>query len=503
MKCLKQLSIFPFYLLLIGFVLFSGCKRDAPLPKVDGMRSVAFRISGFETSVSPLSGREVGSEKIAWKGADLMALKNIEPDLEPQFLYYWSFNDETLAPDIAVDEVGAGISFEAAAEQPLYYAGFAFGPFAAGQAMSLRGASSMEVSLPLTGVPALESFAFDISSSDTGPKDFLLSYSTDGGTTYEALSATNQFENMGSQSRNTYSVDLSGFSEMVGAAVLKLKFEFLAGNRDEASDYNPTQGTVRFDNIRLSGVYNAEGGGGNHSAPSTLQYYVFSQEDGSMVQQRQMPMSELQDGLLEVRLENGIYDVLFVAYRSDKGVLLPQNLTNASQLYLGQHFDDPEAVIYSLLMESIEVDDQDTQESAVLKRCYSLVEFNFTDHPSDLLTVKEIVLKRLHEDFFYTPFGIPENIPMSNAQSITFGNVSALIEFNQFLGQLTDLEQVSYELIAYGEDGEVLNTVAVSHQIPNNVRLVFTGRLLGDIGRINGFDIAIGTDWDDTVEGSF
>src|SRR5690606_23503582 len=299
----------------------------------------------------------------------------IEPSTEPQYLYYWSFNSGDLEPDVAVDEVAARISFVGNDLEPDYVAGFGLAPIEPGKALNIKGAQSLEINLPMANIESVTTFDFDITSSGTGPKDFSLSFSVDDGATFEVVSAANPF---GTTSRDRYSFDLSVYPHVLGAATLKLRFEFFPGDRGEGVGYDEARGTVKLDNIRLSGVYNAETG--NQDAPSALHYYIFSTEDGSVVQQQQLSMDALGDGgALDVKLADGNYDVLFVAYRSDKGMLLREHLTNANEFYLGQHFDDYQAVTYAALLEGMVVDETHVEEAVTLNRCYSLVEFDFTD----------------------------------------------------------------------------------------------------------------------------
>ncbi|MFC3198682.1 hypothetical protein ACFOET_13735 [Parapedobacter deserti] len=504
MKPLTHLTVFG----ILPTLLLSACKRDIPIPPINTEHTVTFRVSGFDAKISPLGDVQSRSRLHAASGGGTQAVKGIEPSLEPQHLYYWSFNEETLEPDIAVDEVGAGITFEASNTALDFGAGFGLSPFPAGRALRLVGARSITVSLPMGAIESLTNFEFDVSSSNTGPKDFILSYSADGGATYEILSLTNQFENMGSQSRNRYMFDVSGLLESSANNSLKLKFEFLSGDRAGAGDYNENAGVVLLDNIRLSGVFNTEVEPGDPLVPSKLHYYIFSSADGGLVSQKEMSLADLgDDGSLEVKLAEGQYDVVFVAYRSDKGILLPETMTNANAFYFGQHFDDYKAVTYAALLHGVEVDGTDREAAATLHRCYSLVEFDFTDLADDLQAVKKIVVTKDHDHYLYTPFGFPASSPISDAQSITFTGFTNRddyrIALHQFFGLLEHTYGVNYVLTAYGNDEEILNTLTISQDIRNNVRLRLTGRLLGNTGAINGFAIELQTAWDETLTDEF
>src|SRR5690606_36560288 len=402
-----------------------------------------------------------------------------------------------------VDGAGAGISFEASSYG--FINGRKSDPFEAGRALTITGASSLVITLPVAAVTYLTDLSFDIKSSDTGPKDFSLWYSVDGGTTYEEWSASNQFEKTKNSQWNEYTFGAGDFPEFTESEVLKVKLVFLPGNRGDGSEYNESRGVVHLDNVRLYGVYNEDAGG--VTTPSTLRYYIFSSEDGSVVQERELEMSTLgEGGALDVKLADGSYDVLFVAYHSDKGVVLPEELTNANEFYFAQRFDDYRAVTYAASLESVVVDEANVEEAVRLRRCYSLVEFDFTDSEADLRRVKRLEIARLHKDFLYTPFGSTAGEADLGADRIQFRDfnyVEENIVLHQFFGLIDVGGNISYELTAYGEGDVVLNTVTISENIRNNVWLRLRGKLLGESGAINGFSVALDTIWDELLDGQF
>src|SRR5690606_28736659 len=161
MKTLKHLPSQLLCFTLWTSCLLSGCKRDIPpLPTDELMRSVTFKLEGFEGETTPMDGSQ-GTARLAVSGTagkGMQALLNLEPGVEPQYLYYWSFNNEDLAPFIAVDEVGARITFDVEAE---FAAGFSFDTVGAGRALSLVGAQELEISVPLGAVESLTTFDFD------------------------------------------------------------------------------------------------------------------------------------------------------------------------------------------------------------------------------------------------------------------------------------------------------------------------------------------------------
>jgi len=487
-----------------GLFLLVGCHRDVPMPllETDDVRNIVFKLSGFESKITPLSARDI-KEMMGLADVGMQALHNIVPGPELQYLYYWSFNEKSLEPDIAVDEESVGVESDVDLK---FGSGFSLDPYEAGDALSITGAETVEITLPVKGISSFADFSFDMSSSNTGPKDFLLSYSIDGGSSYEVLADNNQFDKMGAQARNGYSFDISIFPQFIGIEVLKLKVDFLPGNREGAGDYNESTGVVRLDNIRLSGIYNgAPEAETSLSMPSTLRYYVFSSDDGRVIAQEELPLNELtEDGLLKIKIPQGTYDILFLAYRSEGSLLLPENLANAKEFYFGQDFDDYQAVTYASLKRNFEVGSSNVAESAILTRCFSLVAFDFTDLWPDLREVKKIDITRQHEDYLYTPYGEPIELPMSDRHTLTFDKLATeenyQLTFHQFLGMSDDVQNVSYELTAYGIDEEKLNTVSVSADIQNNMQLRFRGRLLGNLDR---FSLEIHSDWEETVERDF
>ncbi len=505
MKPLHNLYLYS----LPSLIFFSiSCKRDIPpLPVAHAdLRSVTFTVSGFESEVTPFPTRLASTHSVPVNDSEIHALGTVEPSPEPQHLYYWSFNEETLEPDLAVDGTSVELAIEANAAGPDFVNGYARTPFEAGRALSIKGARSLLIHLPMAAIESLTDFSFDIKSSDTGPKDFSLSYSTDGGMSYEEVSASNPFEKTKSTQWNQYTFDIHDFAVFGDSETLTFKMDFLEGDRGEGSGYNESSGTVHLDNLRFSGIYNAGSGDETDtSMPSRLRYYVFSSEDGALVEQRELAMAELgEDGSMTIKLPEGMYDVLILAYRSGGGLQIPDNVTNANAFYFGQDFNDHRAATYAWLWEEFEVGDTDVSEPAVLTRCFSAVEFDFTDFVADLASVDRIDITRLHPNYVYTPFGEPTQLPDTEITSMTFLSTELTeghrLAFHQFLGMPSEPREVRYRVTAYGEGNEELNTVVVNERVMNNVQLVFRGHLLGELSR---FAISVDPHWGDIIEHGF
>src|SRR5690606_3425773 len=122
------------FTLLTGFLL-SGCKRDIPPLPTDELRNVTFKLEGFEAETMPLGGPQAAIPMaLDVPGKTVQALLYIELSPELLYLYYWSFNSEDLKPDVAVDEVRAGITFESSSAESDFVNGHVLAPFEAGRA---------------------------------------------------------------------------------------------------------------------------------------------------------------------------------------------------------------------------------------------------------------------------------------------------------------------------------------------------------------------------------
>lgn len=414
---------------------------------------------------------------------------------------------------MALNPSGATLTFDAAGTEPTFpNSDFALDDYPGGRAYSLRGPRSLVISLPLAGIDSLEAIGFDLGSSGTGPKAFALSFSA-GGQPYQSIADSVVFEALGDQALNRYDLDLSAYN-FPASGVLHLRLDFLPGPRPVRRDddgvetpvaYNPTAGTVRIDNIRIIG--SGSSGAAPDSLPDRLRYLIFSAADGRLVQQRELAVADLAaDGLIDAELPTGTYDAVFVAYRTDQGILLPDEPENADGFYFGQRFDDHRAVTYAVRLDDVPVDGTDREVPALLERCYSLVEFRFTDDPEALRRIDRIEVTRDMDDYLYVPFGMPGAVPMPDVRSVSFdgfGDSGAdRVALHQFLGRAESPLPVAYTLTAYDRNGQVLRAISLTQEITANVYLRLTGRLLGDAPS-GGFAVEFEREWDEVLDRTF
>src|SRR5690606_16144487 len=129
------------------------------------------------------------------------------------------------------------------------------------------------------------SFCFDAVSSNTGPKNFEIYYSTDKSDIETLLPFDCQFTDFGPNKLHRFRFAFSDELDIAVHDMLRIKIVPVGGDRTgHPHDYNPTAGTMRLDNIRLAGVYHPDepGGGTGPEAPavSKLHYFIFDSNGG-------------------------------------------------------------------------------------------------------------------------------------------------------------------------------------------------------------------------------
>jgi len=497
------LKILPFILGLFP-LLFSSCEKAVPdlpaRPEETELQTITFKLNGFTTAINPLeTSSKMSSDKQS--SFSSLASKGLNPSTEEQFLYFWSFNEDNLVPDIAVNTSLAALTFTAASAEPSYTSGYGLSPYPAGKCLSLKGAKSILIQMPLSTIEQLTTLAFDIGSSDTGPKNFQISYSTDGGEHFTLLSDNNPMP----IDRNRYSFDLSIINPAAYNNQFLIKIEPFEGDRGEGKPYNEATGTLKLDNIRLSGIYNMPGD--DTEVPkeiSKIHYYVFDADNHTLAATGTIPLNTTEPEL-SIKLSVGNYYASVFSNVSTKELLLPATVENASTLYLANAFENHKALIFGTNIPAFEVKNS-VEREVLLKRYFSQVKFDFTDE-EDLSFIHKIVFKPTHTPFVYSPFATSTSDMITDESVITiqpsFSQEHKSISFNQFMGDLAQPATVGYVVDVYGADSELLRTFEVNSTIKNNVQLTFTGNLLTDVDKPNNFQIKWNQEWDDELTETF
>ncbi|WP_134089597.1 hypothetical protein [Olivibacter sp. XZL3] len=491
-------------------VLFIRCEKPAPEPESqideEALHTVTLKLKGFTKRITPLADQSAmnSSRLMTTSSSNRMSTSASESGPEEQHLYFWSFNNDDLVPEIAVGSAAPSLSFQAVDTSPSFTAGFGLSPYPAGKALSLRGLQALVITMPLSGVSQITTLAFDVASSGTGPKNFRIYSSTDDGTTYRPLSEDNQFSNTKDNTRNSYEFDLSQLGA-VQAERLTIKIEPFEGERGEANDYDQNRGTFKLDNFRLSGLYNAEHAEEPTDDISKIQYFIFNANDHTFAAQGNTTFDPSTDGIdLSFKLPRGTYYGFITSNVSKAALVLPPRIAQASDLYISNSFANHQALIFGAQIPHLEIDNH-IEVDAVLKRYFSEIRFEFTDG-YDLSEVHKIRISPEHEDFLYAPFNAQTTERQAASTLVlhpSFDSSNKSLSFHQFIGDVSDPVHIGYVVDVYNENDELLRTFTVTASIKNNVQLLFKGELLTDVDRNNQFQIEWNQLWDESLTQTF
>ncbi|MBL1410603.1 hypothetical protein [Sphingobacterium faecale] len=479
-----------FYFIILLAV--AACKKEGSVDdQNENLQAVQFKISGFtsESIVLKSSSPPIGTQSA-----------NPVSNYVEGYLYFWSFNDSSLVPDIAYqDENVPSITYLKGTgtdeKTPNSVgSGAKYLDYAAGRAISCDGPSEILVKIPIQGADQITEFGFHAGSSTTGPKDFELYYSVDEGETYEILQVENQFGETKSTAWNDYNYQLS--DKNITGSYLWFKFLPKEGIRGEGSAYNSTSGTLRFDNIRLVGMSSSSGGGG---AINKLHYYLFHKTKPEVVVTGTIDYEEASS--LKLNVPEGKYSICFVSNTSNRDLILPSNPT-LSNFYVGNYFSNANADIFGYYGE-LEVNGE-TDHEVKLRRLFSQIKLEFTD-ASDLSVISKIRISQQHESFFFAPFLSNMTNPIldqSDVEVVGDFQQNKQLVFNQFMGEQTLAVPIKYSISLLGTNG-VLRTFQLQSTLKQNMQLVFRGNLLVDVDPIGTFQIRRDMDWDGDQEATF
>ncbi|TCV20751.1 hypothetical protein EDC17_100194 [Sphingobacterium alimentarium] len=126
---------------------------------------------------------------------------------------FWSFNNETLTPDIKYSNyANPSITVNNGIVPTSFGAGFVYEEYAAGKAVNFLGPREILIKFPIKEVLSIKRLGFDVTGSATGPKDFELYYSLDEGDNYQTIELVNQFVNVAANSKSSFTYDLESLN---------------------------------------------------------------------------------------------------------------------------------------------------------------------------------------------------------------------------------------------------------------------------------------------------
>ncbi len=465
---------------LIILIFTASCKKSIFLDDRNDKHTVIFNLSGFSAS-------QIELPKISSK----LASNQLSPlqSYHEGNLYYWSFNNEEIVPDIKYQSLSLpGFTYnDNVVPDRFVNSTYTYETYAAGKALTITGPRELIFKMPIKNIPQLKHFGFDIGSSNGGPKTFDFFYSLDNGVSFIDAVLNNQFSSFGANVKQSYNFDLENLEiETVDEIIFKLVFS--AGDRGTSGDYNASSGTIRLDNVFLKGLIPFVE---NIHAVNEAHYYFFNRltnklTSGTIPFERQ--------AMLALDLEFGQYDYFIVSNNSAEELIIPEEVTKNS-LSLSNYFRNSKAEIFGHVGELL-VDEPSTT-NLTLGRLYSQIKIEFTD-PVSLSHIQRIVVKQKHQPFQYFPFLTSSNSSIVDASTIVFSedfDANKQVVFNQFMGKLLTAKALSYTIEVYSAD-EIIRSFDLGSTLMNNMQLVFRGNLLVNTTAYEDFDIIRNENWD-------
>lgn len=487
MKKLTNIIRFDFFFLSIMIYAVSCKKYADPQDDVKESYAVAVRFKEFEEATRPLSSSLRSNVAMNNRSATSINANTAQEG----YMYYWSFNQGSLQPDM-FSSTGTSITYNQGTVPSGFGTGWSFESYAAGQALSITGASEITVKLPLSGVTSVTALGFDIGSSGTGAKNFTLSYSQDG-QRFTVLSDDNQFTNTNTaQAKNSFIFQLTSLS-LDYTQDLYIRLIPTAGSRGTAGEYRESTGVLKMDNLRLMGLTGA--GTRQDANIQQLHYHVFDAASNALVLSGvyDFAANELAD--FSLNLPAGEYIASYVSNASNAALSIPAAATKASY-YIANNFSNHQAEIFGVL-DTFTVA-QDIEREITLSRYCSQVKFEFTD-AVDLAAVTKIVISRQHDPEYYAPFNLSLVNPVLDQSEIViepnFAANGKSIFFNQFIGQVTSPLALSYTVEAFNASDVLLRSFQIGSAARNNVQLFFRGALLPTGEVVSNFTISFNENW--------
>lgn len=458
-------------------LLAISCKKDRIIQvgptNEQALKTVRIQIDQFSRRINPM---------LATYDADLARIFSAQGNLQPhpdiQALYYWSFNQENLVPDLGLDTMRTAFIVEKNNGDSSYNFGVGtrYTPYNAGRALNVGGPKRVQVSIPIGLVDYLENLRFDMMRSGTGPGAYTISYFFDPADEPIILSQEEIIE----QSWSSYEFDISEIDLSHSREWIHVQWEFREGDRPDSTKYNASTGTMRMDNLSLSGRYPGPRMDPILLGPGKVRYHIFSQTDSALVLQGKHSFDSGQDQepVLEFKLAEGSYFLHAAAIFSPDEWVSPDSMEQARDLYLHQPFHGQNSATFAGEIPSLNVSD-DMSFTLNMERMYSQIRVELTDSTGleDVHRITIMPLKQLSY-FPYLQPGIHEN---EGAETVEFKRdftQNSVIEFNYFMGITTLPLEVGYIVKAYDASDNLLTQIILHASILNNVQLVFRGKLL-------------------------
>ncbi|HZH54408.1 MAG TPA: hypothetical protein VFD72_02050 [Sphingobacteriaceae bacterium] len=508
----SKLSLVSVVGIVFLITLFFSCGKDAGMeigPEKEIQRKVSLRLSAFDSQIKPIQYiQSEGSSSWNHLFSEANDDQNVFASPEMQYLYLWSFNDESIRPDLGIDRANAGIRVlrtNGPDEYAFLKQGYAFLEYPGGNILNIAGPEKVTFQMPIDEVEKLGMLRFDMSGSPTGPKDFSIYYQLDAEEEI-LISDENQFSSL--NGKNTYEYDLTGLNLDQQPEQLNIIIVPMEGQRPEGTNYNQSSGTIRIDNFALQGIYT--GGLIEPEKPKmgTLDYFIFDQVSGDLLVSEQKQLNfEDTEHTIEFQIGDGTYYMLVLVSSRSNTLNFPDNPLPAEQFYVLTGSTSQEDVVFGKTLSHFEVK-EDLELDLLLERFYSEVVYELNDPQLGSL-VKRIEVESV-QSIYYSPFNLDYSPPLVVEQmkpvSVFYPESfeQGTIVFNQFLGFRENPLELSYKLSAYDHEDELLNEIITTAEITHNMRLIFSGFLLGsNASSSQVFRIDRDSPWQESVRVDF
>lgn len=481
---LERLSVVGGLLLI---TLFFSCGKDATIEigtENEIHRKITLKLKAFDSRIVPIQYLpSENSSTLNQSSAPVNTDQNVFASDEIQYLYIWSFNDSTIRPDIGIDRLNADISVlrtNGQMDYNFFNNGYSFLHYSGGRSLNSIGPEKIIFHMPINQVEKLGLLRFDMSGSTTGPKDFSIYYQLDSDEEI-LISGENQFSSLGG--KNTYEYDLSEYDLGTNAQQLNIIIIPREGDRADGANYNQSTGTLRIDNFALQGIYLGKQNEPEKPKTGILYYHIFDQLSGEFVVsgQKQLIFDEPEHEV-QFNLEEGLYQISILVNNSTDTLYFSDYEVLAEDFYIQSLNEDQNDMVFGTVITNFEVKD-DIELDIELDRYYSEIGFEFEDN-LDWTSLQRIEVEPL-QSIYYSPFNPsfsnPEGVQEKNPGRIFYQESfeNGAIRFNQFLGFRGDPIELTYRLSAYDRENRLLNQVMTTAEITHNMRLIFSGYLLG------------------------
>lgn len=480
-KCFKSNWITFSFLFITLLAATSSCQKNKKISdELEGdVFSVKFKIKNFESIVTPLQ-KKAGVKKAA--------STTTNGSLKEEILFQWDFDLSNVEPIIAFNPSPI-IDYNKGLVDYSFTAGWP----TTGKAISFRAAQSIFFKLPVAGIESLGNLTMDVNSSGTGPRALLIDYSLDNGLSYEPLTDTIHYPlDLASSGASKLSLvqSLTGVP-ILGKSEVWIRLRPLEGKRPPGNNFNPTSGSFKMDNLRITGIADGD------AVQNKLYYHIYDSESDVLVKQGGISAEEV----FAIDLPIGTY-YLSVLTKNANSPISFVNSTNRNGFYLSNSFQEKESELYAV-RDTFEVT-QSIERTLTLNRIYSEIKVEFTDI-QNLSTIDSIRIQQKHPSFYYYPFSNSSNSQLDGSiltiePNFTVENKS--FYFNQFMGFHDTNKAIKYELQVF-EKGTIIRTFVLESETKNNMQVLFKGLLIEGGNPGQGFTIRKNEIWKGKVDVDF